>query len=484
MKKTSLGHGTIYITISSLVFLITGYLTNIWLGRYLGPASYGIYGVIIALMTAINLTQIAGLPQAVAKFIAEDERKADSVLKSGLILQIGSTLIASMVLLLFAVPLAKLLKDVSLVPYIQASAAIFPLYGVYALYLNFYNGLHFFKIQAMMNIIYSVAKLVSIVGLVYFFHVYGAILGFIISPFVALLFWIRIPKNKQPQFPYKRIILFSLPLIGVAVFLNLLQSMDLLFVKALLHSNKDTGFYTASQNISRLPFYGVIALGSVLFPSISRTVSQKLEEETRSIIGKSLRFSFLILLPSTLLVSATSLSIINLLYSSAYNPGAGALSILVIGSGFFTLFSILTTIMSSSGSPNTAFVFSVLGVVITSILCLVLIPLFGIKGAAFSTSIGSLLITIIAFFWVYKKFKIFLAKKSLLKIIFASVIIAFLSKTINFPLLFLPVFYLLLAVGYIGLLVLMKEITREDVKMALSLLPARIVNKFKITEKK
>src|SRR2546430_2383989 len=119
MKRTSLGQGTIYLSISTVTFVVSAYLINIILGRYLGPASYGIYGVIITLMTAINLTQTSGLPLAVAKFIAEDDTNADGVLKSGLIVQIISTLGVSVIVFLLAAPLAGLLKDSSLTAYIQ-----------------------------------------------------------------------------------------------------------------------------------------------------------------------------------------------------------------------------------------------------------------------------------------------------------------------------------------------------------------------------
>src|SRR5579864_1093916 len=133
-------------------------------------------------MTTINFTQTTGLPQAVAKFIAEDEKKTDSILKSGLVLQIISTLLISCLLFLLATPISKLLKDISLVPYIQLSAVVFPLYGIYSVYLNYYNGLHYFKTQAFMSMTYSIIKLVSMIVFIYFFHIYGAILGFIISP--------------------------------------------------------------------------------------------------------------------------------------------------------------------------------------------------------------------------------------------------------------------------------------------------------------
>src|SRR5260221_5181686 len=218
MKKTSLGHGTIYLTISTIVFVASAYLTNIILGRYLGPASYGIYGVIITLMTAINLTQTSGLPIAVAKFVAEDEEKADAVLKSGLIVQIISTLAVSILVFIFARPIAGLFRDFSLTPYIQLSSAIFPLYGIYAVYANYYNGLHFFQKQALISIIYAVSKFIAMITLIYFFHVYGAILAFIISPIVSLLFGFHFPKKNQQAFPYKKLILFSLPLIGSAIF--------------------------------------------------------------------------------------------------------------------------------------------------------------------------------------------------------------------------------------------------------------------------
>src|SRR5690242_11653227 len=120
--------GTFSLTISSLFFVISGYLTSIWLGRYFGPSKYGIYGVIITLMTTINLTQTTGLPLAVSKYIAEDEKKSDQVLRSGLILQVASTFSIALVFLFLSKPIAVILHDASLVSYIQAISAVFPLY--------------------------------------------------------------------------------------------------------------------------------------------------------------------------------------------------------------------------------------------------------------------------------------------------------------------------------------------------------------------
>jgi O-antigen/teichoic acid export membrane protein len=80
--------GAIYLTASTLTFMVSGYLTNVWLGRYLGPKTYGVYGVLISLMTALNVMQIYGVPQAVSKFVAEKPKKAHSILNSGLKIQL------------------------------------------------------------------------------------------------------------------------------------------------------------------------------------------------------------------------------------------------------------------------------------------------------------------------------------------------------------------------------------------------------------
>ena len=58
---TSIRKGLIYLTISSGMFVVAGYIVNLWLGRYLGPVNYGIYGVVISLMTMVNIIKFYDL---------------------------------------------------------------------------------------------------------------------------------------------------------------------------------------------------------------------------------------------------------------------------------------------------------------------------------------------------------------------------------------------------------------------------------------
>lgn len=459
----SITKSTILLTVSSFIFVVTSYVTSLWLGRYLGPAAYGIYGVIITIMTAINLTQNSGVPQSIAKHIAENENKVDQILKSGLIIQLISTSISTIGLFLLAAPLAAFLNDLSLVYYIQASCLILPFYGVYALYLNFFNGLHSFGKQALLGIIYAIAKMLFIIVLVYTMGIYGAILGFILAPIAALVYGFKLPNLKVRFFPIKPILLFSIPLVGFAIMSNLMQSIDLIFVKSILNSDTYAGYYTAAQNISKIPFYGVIAIASVIFPSISRSISQNNMPQAKTFIYKSLRISFIILLPLTLLISATSKELTFLLYSSAYLPAAQPLSILVVGVSFVAVFTILATILSSIGKPVLAFNYSLCGVVLIIFFCYLFIPQFGINGAAIATTVGSLIMVFVAAITIYSKLRSLYSLKSFMKILLASFIIYILAMFIHLPYIFVPVLYLFLFCFYIYLLYVLNEFSTREV---------------------
>ncbi|OGC50404.1 hypothetical protein A2716_04325 [candidate division WWE3 bacterium RIFCSPHIGHO2_01_FULL_40_23] len=455
--------GTSYLLLSSLFFIASGYLINIFLGRRLGPELYGVYGVVIAFWSGVNLILTAGLPQAVSKFVSEDEKNAESILKSAINLQAIGVLIIGVIYYLLAETVASAFKDPTLIPYLKLSSFIFPFYSFYSIYTSYYNGLHAFKKQSFMTIIYSLAKLVSIIGLSINFKLYGAIFGFIIAPTVALLTGFHFPKTVTHQiFPYKKLLLFSLPLIGFTVFATLQQSIDLFLVKALIHSGESAGFYTAVQNISKIPLFALSAFSLVLFPTISRSVAQNQHEKATALIQHSLRLVLLVLTPGILLISATSKELVTLLFSKTYLPAAYPLSILIIGFGFLTLSHILSNILSGSGSPKTPLYISLIGAFLSGFFCYLLIPEFGLVGAALASTLASGIGFLLLALLVYKKFKVFTSFTSFGKVLLASSIVFFITKAINPSPLKLILLYPLMFTIYTIILILVKEISRQD----------------------
>lgn len=463
--------GALYIGFSSIVFILSGYVINVWLGRYLGPIYYGDYGVIISLMSVVNLIQLSGIPHAVSKFIAEDESKTDAIFNSGLYLQGLVGILIGIFYFLFADVIASILKDRTLIPYLKESALIFPLYGIYAAYTGFNNGKNNFTKQAVMNIFYSLGKLLVIFILVLKFHLYGAIAGFILAPVLGTIPGLYFSKNRKIFFPFKKLIYFSLPLIGFALFSTLLQSIDLYFIKALIQNKENTGFYTASQNIAKISLFGLSAFSIVLFPSISKSVSSGDDQKTRNLISKSLRYMLMLILPLSFFTSFASKQIIEVLYSKAYLPAANPLSVLCIGFAFATLFNVLANILSGAGFPKIPLYISIAGLIITAILCYLFIPIFGIIGAAWATTLGSLLTLFSSGYFVFMKFNSLVSPLSLIRIFIASSVIFLLPGIQASGVISLLILLFAYLIINLLLLLLLKELTQEDKKMFLSFIP-------------
>jgi O-antigen/teichoic acid export membrane protein len=66
----------------------------------------------------------------------------------------------------------------------------------------------------------------------------------------------------------------------------------------------------------------------------------------------ALLVTFLLVLPTVFIISASSSSLIRLFYSGKYAPAAYPLAVLVIGLGAFTIFNILTTVINAAGRPG------------------------------------------------------------------------------------------------------------------------------------
>ncbi len=470
--KNGLAKGVLFLTFSNLLFVAVGYLTNIFLGRYLGPSLYGIYGVLTSLLTALNIMQVSGVPQAVSKFIAEDEKRSDSILKGGFKIQIASTLVLGFIFFSLATTFAAIFHDSRFIGYTRVMALVFPFYGLFALYLGFYNGFHNFKRQAIMNAVYSLTKLLLVVGLVMVFSLYGVIAGFVIAPLLATLIGFHWPKSTK-TFPVSRLIIFSIPLIGYAVFATMQLSIDLFSVKALLHNANSAGYYAAAQNIALITFFSMSALGQVLFPHISRLKSANKKVEVQKVISNSLRNLLLLLLPLTALIVGSAPSLIRLLFGDDYLPAVPTLRILVTSYIFLTIFAMFANILNGAGKAKTTTLLAAMGLITGFVGCLILIPVSGTTGAATATGIGGLLVATGAMWITKTQFRYSISLISTTRILIGALAVLTISWCVQVPPIFLPLWWIVVGLLYIVMMVLSKELLRDDWQEIRKLAPSR-----------
>lgn len=481
---SNLVKSAVIVTISEIVFNISGFVIHAVVGRILGPADYGRYGLVITLTTMVIILIGNGIPTAMAKYLSEVfETKANLIKvikRQAIILQ--SLIIGTITIIFFlASPLiAKILGDPTLTPLFRISTLIIPAFAAASFYFSYFTGLHKFNIQSGLKIFRSILKIIFIITLAYFWRVEGSIAGYIVAPTAVFLIALAIDKfivskelhyvetqhvaslPEDTQFDWKKLVNYAWQIVVFFLAYELLISIDLYLVKGILHSDYQTGIYNASITIGRIPYYLFYALTVILLPVISKTTSRNMREETTRIITQSLRLMVILLIPSVILMSVYSKEIILLFFSENYIESAYPMSILVWGVGFLTIFYVLCFIMSGAEKVKKPMIISAIGLAINTILNYFLIKKYGIAGSAIATSLASAFITFIMLYYIWKDFGVALHYKSISKVILAGALMYLVSLFFPAGQLIFILWFIILFAFYLFILYITKEIRKED----------------------
>lgn len=469
----SLAKGTLYLGSSQAILMISGYITHIYIGRFLGPADYGMFGIIISIMTLNNILFMTGIPQASSKFIAMNGN-INKIMKTSINLQIIFSIIVFGIYFLSAQIIADILGDPELSKYIRISAFTIPIYAMFSIYGGFLNGFRLYGRQASITIIHSIVKVTTVIALILLgFAIYGAIIGYILGALAGTIigwFFVRdIKKNigNNTDFSVRKIIDFSLLITIFSFSLLFLVNIDLFLVKRFL-DNTQTGYYTASSTLSKLPYYMLTGLGMTLFPAISKFSNDKIQ--VIKYIKESMRYMILILFPITFIISGSSKLLIELIYSNIYVEASYSLEILIFGLAAFTISNILMMIINAYGRPVIPVVITITLIPMIIGLNWILIPIYGLKGAAIATTITGLFGLILSSIYIIRLFGTFIDLISLIRIIFASFIVYEMALWVQVDIVILPLWYIFLFGIYICILILTKEFNKNDFKIVTNIM--------------
>ncbi len=120
------------------------------------------------------------------------------------------------------------------------------------------------------------------------------------------------------NFSKKKLLQFAWPIIVFMIFYEVMVSIDLYLVKAILKDDRLAGLYSAALTVGRIPFYAFYFLTIILLPKISETTSQKMDQETQRILKTAMRFLMMLLWPAVALLAAFAPSATRFFYGARY----------------------------------------------------------------------------------------------------------------------------------------------------------------------
>ena len=471
-----MGKGIVFYLISNIFMIIGGFAIHIGLGRFLGPARYGIFGVIFSLITLSENFFNTGMIRSVAKHIAAKEAGAFSILKAGTMIQLYFSLALTVIVFFCADLIAGLLRDSSFATFIRFGTIIIIPMSIYKIRTAYLNGTKRFVQHSIVEIVYSLGKVFFVFAFVLMgFEIKGAIGGYAAAACAAIvvtLFYIR-PSGTVDDFSYKIIVKFAIPIMIYAALFSFLMSMDVLFIKAMLKNDQLAGFYTAAVNISRILWALASAFGSVLLPVISNAMAKNDLALVKKYIQSGIRYMLLLLFPLAVIVHATAGKTIVLLYSKAYLPAESSLCVLIYGYVFLTLFSILCIVITAVGKPKVATVIIAVLIPVNSFLSWTFIANMGIKGAAAALLSSSVIGVFLCYIFLFRLCNARFPVATLIRLAVVGLVIFSIISRLDVAGFRLFLLYGVVFAGYMILLGALKEFNSEDADQIISLFKVR-----------
>ncbi|EOH89775.1 oligosaccharide flippase family protein [Enterococcus villorum] len=207
----------------------------------------------------------------------------------------------------------------------------------------------------------------------------------------------------------------TLPFIFVGSVITIVQMIDQVTMKPLLHffrpaiTNQQLEFLfsRASVNPNKLTLILISMVGTVAISSLPllSTLKKKDRLQIEKTVGDSFSIAVLILLPSLAGMSLLAGPLYTLFFG--YDPDSvGYFQLALLASLFFSLFTILSTMLQSLNHHRFAIRLTVEAIVLKIIFQVIGLALFGGYGMSFSNTVAFAIVFIRGYYYMCKEYRI------------------------------------------------------------------------------
>jgi PST family polysaccharide transporter len=422
-SKYFAGRPTLQKVLSNIVWLFldkvlrmgVGLFVIAWIARYLGPEQFGLWNYAIAFTSLFGAFATLGLDGIVVRELVKTPERTNELLGTAFVLRLIGAVIAFTLSIGAAIlignrdPLTLSLIALSAGGFIfQAFLTIDYFYQAHIIskYTVWSQNLAFLitsGVKILLIILEAPLLAFAIAGLV------EIILGSIFLVFTYLYIskrpsHINLHSSRitEPMTAYsspnpslmffnwkfcnataKSLLKDSWPLMLSGLAIMIYMRIDQVMIKEML-GEEAVGLYSAAVRISEVWYFIPMVIASSVFPKI---VEYKQTDKKSYYLRLQQYFTFMawIGIIMGVLIFFSSKTIINILFGSAYIDASFVLMILV-WSGIFVCLGVASSgWLITEGLQKISFFRTFLGAVCNVILNFILIPKFGISGAAFAT---------------------------------------------------------------------------------------------------
>jgi len=232
----------------------------------------------------------------------------------------------------------------------------------------------------------------------------------------------------------KKLFKFGIPVLFTGLAGMIFGYMDTILL-TYFRTLKEVGLYNVALPTMKVISVIGVAFTSILFPLSSELWAKKRKDQLGKGLGMFYKYALILVFPLALLMFLFPEIILGILFGGEFKAAGGVLRILAIGYLINTLSGVNNTTLSGIGKPKEVSKIMFSGACMNLILNLILIPFYGMEGAAISTTISFLFLFILSTLKIKKDIFFTLPWKSFSILAMSGILIAsltYLIKSLDF----------------------------------------------------
>jgi len=383
-----------WLFFDKFIRLGVGLLVGVWIARYLGPEQFGLLSYALAFVALFSAVANLGLNAIVVRDLVQDSASTDTTMGTSFLLSVFGGLLAfclSLLAISYARPDDELAKFIvvllSLLMVFKATDVVrywfeSQVQSKYVVWME--NGL--FLVFAAIKIVLIVAEAPL---LAFIWALFAE--GLLVSTGLMIVYALQggeIRAWRAQISRVKNLIKDSWPLILSGLAIMVYMRIDQIMLGQML-DDESVGIYSAAVKISEVWYFIPMTIVASVFPSIIEAKKQgeaRYYQRLQKLSGLMLLLALAGAIPMTFL----SAWITDLLFGNAYQL-AGSVLAIHIWSGLFVFLGLASgEWFIIEGLQKYYFYRTILGAFVNIGLNFIMIPKFGIIGAAWATVVAQL----------------------------------------------------------------------------------------------
>lgn len=446
---------------------VLSYIYRIAIARNYGAESYGLFSLALMVTGWISTLVVFGLNDGLLRYISifrgkKEYNKINYIFRKAFYLLLFSSLIAGVVLFIFSSFIANnIFHNPELKIFLQLFSASIPFDVILVV---FFASLRAYEKVGWRIFISTILTTALQVGFIFLFVAAGlgiiAIpLSYLVAMFFVFIVALIVLKKQVPGIfakkeyrgkknIFKEVLSYSWPLIFAEIIWKIFKWTDS-FLIGYFKTAAEVGFYNAAMPIAMLIAFSSDLFMQMFVPLINKEYSKKNVEVVKQLSQQVGKWLFFTNLPILILLFLFPGEFLNLLFGPEFIVAAKALKILTVGVMFLSLSGISTRLLGMIGKSKKVMFDIIIMASINLILNILLIPKYGITGAAISTTFSFIILSTMLVLQAYSEIKIVPIRRKSLNILAAAVVSLFLLLLIkpyidinNWSLILLSIFFI------------------------------------------